>query len=116
MEIYIKYEGSFDDLAEIIRCQLNIASQNVSEYIHEQKRESMNYGGVYYIFEAIGCTFTLLNNSGEVEIPERSDFMYYLIVRCEVMPKHDKGIFFICECIEALLAKKGLVVVVDNLS
>ena len=45
-------------------------------------------GGEYYLFEIFGLSLTLLNNKGEVQIPERSDWPYYGFLRVEGAMDH----------------------------
>ena len=80
MEVYFRGETSLDALAQRLRELLNIPLQNKSPYQREQKRIGANMGGDYFLFEIFGLTLTLLNNSGEVEILERRDWPYYLLV------------------------------------
>ena len=79
MEIYIKTELSLDTLAETIRETLNLPERNRARHAEEQRRYGVNYGGEYYSFEALGIWLNLLKNAGEVEIPERTAFPYYLL-------------------------------------
>ena len=79
MEIYIKTELTLDTLADTIRETLNLPDRNRALHAENQKRYGINYGGEYYTFEALGIWLNLLRNTGEVNIPERADFPYYLL-------------------------------------
>ena len=79
MEIYIKTDLSLDALAEALRETLNLPEKNRAPHAQEQRRYGVNFGGEYYSFEALGIWLNLLKNAGEVEIPERSSFPYYLL-------------------------------------
>lgn len=79
-EVYLRGESNLDALAQRLRELLNIPAQNRSPHQREQKRIGANMGGDYFLFEIFGLTLTLLKNSGEIEIPERKDWPYYLLV------------------------------------
>ena len=80
MEVYLRGESSLEALAQRLRELLNIPLENKTSYQREQKRTGVNMGGEYFLFEIFGLTLTLLTNSGEVQIPERPDWPYYLLV------------------------------------
>jgi len=79
VEIYIKTDLTLDALAETLRETLNLPEKNRAAHAEDQKRYGVNYGGEYYSFEALGIWLNLLKNVGEVEIPERRAFPYYLL-------------------------------------
>ena len=81
LEVYLRGESSLDAMAQRLRDLLNIPPQN--KIVRDQKRESLNMGGDYYRFEVFGLTLELLSNSGEVQIPERADWPFYLLLRGE---------------------------------
>lgn len=83
MYVFFKDDLTFDTLAQRIREAMNIPERNRAAYHVHQKRESMNMGGEYYLFEVFGLTLKLLRNAGEVEITERLDWPYYLFVDME---------------------------------
>jgi len=69
-EIYFKTELSYPDLANHLRDILKIPYE---------ERESLNLGGgEYYLFKTKEWEFYLIRNEGEVEIPEREGWSYYL--------------------------------------
>lgn len=80
MEVYIKSKETLEFLASLLRSILNIPDTNFTEYQRDQKRDSLYYGGEYFLFEVLGLELKLVKNSGEAEIPERSDFSYYVII------------------------------------
>lgn len=79
--VFIRTSRDLDNLAEQLRTLLNVGSVNPTSYQRDQRRESMNMGGTYYLFEVIGLELLLLRNSGEALIEEREDFSFYLAVR-----------------------------------
>ena len=81
MYIYFRGESSLDSLAERLRELLNIPPQNKSSYCRDQKRYGVNRGGEYYLFETFGLELILINNKGEVEMPERADWPYYAVLQ-----------------------------------
>jgi len=80
MKIFIKSEESLGFLAGVLKKHLNIADSNITEYQRDQKRESLSYGGEYFLFEVFGIELKLVRNVGEAKITERADCGYYVIV------------------------------------
>jgi hypothetical protein len=83
METYIKTAKDLNEVARVLARAVNVAGKNPSSYQREQSRQSANFGGEYYLFEVFGVTLTLVRNRGEVEVPERKDWSYYVIVACD---------------------------------
>ena len=80
-EVYFATDMSLESFAGWLREVLNLPEINRSPYQVEQRRYGVNYGGDYYLFEALGFEFLLFRNQGEVEIPEYADYHLYLIVK-----------------------------------
>lgn len=80
MEIYLRTDLDLDQLAKKVSNILNIAPENRSSYQLEQRRESQNKGGTYYLFEVFGVELIVLQNNGEVQIPERRGWPYYIFL------------------------------------
>lgn len=78
--VFIRSDVSLDDVAAQLRLVLNLRSSNLKSFQREQRRDSVNMGGAYYLFEALGLELLLLANRGEVLIEERSDFAYFLAI------------------------------------
>jgi hypothetical protein len=76
MELYIKTSQDIDSLANqcdrlsILRHRISLPTRG------EQRRESTNRGGIYYLFEVLELALMLIRNHGEIEIPEREDYDY----------------------------------------
>lgn len=113
MEVYIQTDLSLDALATELREVLNLPAKNRSEHQRHQARHGVNLGGSYYLFEVLGCTFTLVANHGEVEIPEMTNFQYYLVVESGSDEGMDRAV---AAQISATLANAGLVSAVESLS
>jgi hypothetical protein len=79
-EVYFDTTLGIDEFAETLRRMLNLPHENRTEYQRDQRRESANYGSLYYLFEVLGFKLLLLQNLGETEIPERYDYSLYLII------------------------------------
>lgn len=79
--IFIKSDKTLDDEAIVLRDLLNIPEHNVTEGIKDQDRDSINHGGAYYLFEIMGLELNLLENKGEVGIPQKSDYKFYIYIR-----------------------------------
>jgi hypothetical protein len=60
MEAYIKTKLNLDEVAGLVRAAVNAAAENQTTYQREQRRQSVNYGGVYYLFEVFGLTLILV--------------------------------------------------------
>jgi hypothetical protein len=80
MGIFIRTDLDLDALAAKIREVFNLRDRNRSAYQLDQDREGLNYGGPYYLFEALGLELYLLRNEGEVEDPEHAECGFYLYV------------------------------------
>jgi hypothetical protein len=84
MEIFVRTELDLDELAQKFREILSIPNRNQTPHRIDQDRESTNWGGLYYLFEVFGLELTLVRNRGEVEIPEWSDYPYYIAMGSDV--------------------------------
>jgi hypothetical protein len=80
--VYLKFEGSLNDLALYLRSKLNIAENNLSGL--EQYRYGLNRGGEYYLFEFFGMELILIINKGEVLEENYEEYQYYLVIYTEV--------------------------------
>ncbi len=99
----------------MIAQSVNVASKNPSSHQQEQRRQSANFGGEYYLFEVFGVTLTLVRNQGEVEVPERTAWPYYVIVSAESAPT--EFLRGLAQHLACLLATHGdIVAEVDDLS
>lgn len=81
MELFIKSDLALDDFALRLREILNLPESNRTSYHVHQRRYGVNRGGEYYLFDVLGLELLLIRNQGEVEIPERAEYPYYLIVQ-----------------------------------
>jgi hypothetical protein len=115
LEVYLRGESSLDSLAERLRELLNIPRQNRTPYQREQKREGANMGGEYFLFEIFGLSLTLLNNTGEVQIPERQDWPYYVFLTVDAGVDHQIS-KAIAEYLAQIARRAGLEAEVDSLS
>lgn len=114
MEAYIKTELDLDGVAHVLRAAVNAASENQTSYQREQRRESANYDGLYYLIEVFGLTLTLVRNSGEAAIDERAEWPYYIIVSSNAALA-DGGRSMAEHLATLLRAQEGLEVTVDDL-
>ena len=112
MEVYFDTNDDLDAFAARLRCLLNLPSENRTEYQRNQKRESANLGGVYYLFEVLGFELLLLGNMGEAEIPEMSRYSLYLLIRGGSESENAA----LAERIKDVVAREGISVVTDSLS
>ena len=80
MEVYLSSENSIEAVAQKVRDLFDLATVNTTSYQQDQKRESVNYGGTYYLLESGDVLFTVVRNSGEAQIKERREYNYYIIV------------------------------------
>jgi hypothetical protein len=81
--VYLKYEGSLNELASHLKSILNIPDKNISQL--EQLREGLNVGGgEYYYFEFFGLEINLISNKGEVLEEEYHEYQYYLYTHTEL--------------------------------
>jgi len=79
--VFLRGIGDLDAAAERLRAILNIPKTNRRPMPRDQRRYSRNRGGGwYYLFGALGLYLSLVSNSGEVEIEERADWPFYVIV------------------------------------
>lgn len=81
LQVYLRGESTLDAMAQRLRDLLNIPPRN--KIVRDQKRESLNLGGVYYRFEVFGLTLELVGNAGEAQMDERADWPYYLLLAGE---------------------------------
>lgn len=96
IEVYVRTDLELDEFARSFRQVLNIPETN-GVSAAPQLRDGANFGGAYYLFEVLGIELILLVNSGEVAIPERGDYQFYVLVRSgdeeveTVVANHVKG-------------------------
>lgn len=114
MEIFIKSEDSLHELAKKIRQILNIGDTNVSSWIKEQYRDSINYGGEYYRFEVLGFELCLLSNKGEVEIEEQDEYPYFIVIEGAVKNIGNECSNKLALHISNTLSEKGIETLVDD--
>ncbi len=104
-EVYIRWPGDLDALAERLRHELNLPERNT------EKREGINWGGEYWVFVTLGFTLRIVHNRDDTLSEERSDYPFYLAIEginrdtCIALAAH----------LEACLRKAGLDVVADSL-
>jgi hypothetical protein len=113
MEVYIRAAMDLEGVATVFSRGVNVASVNRSSYQREQRRDSMNRGGRYFLFEVFGLEILLVQNLGEAHIPERSAWPFYLAVYGE-----GAGSDFLasaCDHVASILRKEGLEAEVDDL-
>ena len=111
-EVYFDTRLDIDAFATFLGRLLNLASENQSPHQREQRREGANYGGLYYLFEALGLELILLTNIEEVLIPEHFDYALYLIVQ----GGDESTNRVVAERIRELAEAKGVRARVDSLS
>lgn len=78
--IFIKFLQDIDALAEMIRELFNLPLTNGSPGQRDQRRDSMNYGGAYYLFEVLAMELRLVHNADAMVEPQFGDYPYYLIL------------------------------------
>lgn|GEM_PF-2584420 len=78
--IFIKFSQDIDTLAETIRELFNMPPVNRSPGRRDQRRDSMNYGGVYYLFEVLAMHLRLVHNADAMLESQFGDYPYYLIL------------------------------------
>ncbi|KAB2809453.1 hypothetical protein F9L07_20730 [Pimelobacter simplex] len=108
-EVYIRSQLEHGQVARILACLLGQADSKAAD---AYKRESSNLGGTYYRFEVIEVEFLLLRNAGDVEIPERGDFQFYLVIRSG----SERLDHALAVHVARILERDGLVAEVDSLS
>lgn len=75
MELYIKSVATLDEIGSIL------SSIVTKQGFIAQKRFGLNLGGgEYYLFEKDGDEVILCMNRGEVEVPEATNYQFYLWV------------------------------------
>jgi hypothetical protein len=111
-EVYFDTRLDIDGFVALLRSVLNLPAENRTEYQREQRRESINYGGVYYLFEVLGFKLLLLQNLGETEIPERYDHSLYLVINGGA----DAANAALAEHIKEVVVREGIPAVSDSLS
>jgi len=79
-EIFISSTLDIDGLAALVRDCLKLSDRNKSAYQSDQKRDSANKGGTYYLFESEPYTVELLRNTDDVSIAGRAEWPYYLLI------------------------------------
>ena len=115
-EVYIKTESSLDELALRLKEVLNLPKENQSNFSKDQRRSSTNKGGAYYLFEVLGFTLELIRNKGEVEIPERAEWNYYLLIYSDEVVSDETAVATLADHICAIIKKSGIEADVDSLS
>lgn len=115
MEVYLRTGLDIDEVASIIATAINVAPTNRSLHQRVQRRESLNRGGTYFLFETFGLELLLLQNLGEVQIPDRSEWNYYLLV-ASADAGNSKFLAGICMYLATILKKEGLEAEVDDLA
>lgn len=103
-ELYFRTQVSLDVLALHIAERLGVICQ---------RREGMNKGGIYYRYKAFGMTLELLSNTGEVEMPGRSDWQFYVMLYCEEYPMTKAALQCMGDHLRELLANPAVEVDVD---
>lgn len=83
MEVYIKSKISLDEVAQQLRSVLKLPNENQTSYQRDQKRNGLNMGGDYYLFENSDGVLRLVKNSGEMLVEERKDWNYYVLVESD---------------------------------
>ncbi len=112
MEIYIKTDLTLDGLAKRLREILNIPKRNRSPIPIEQERYSLNFGGHYCLFAVLGLDLIRVRNASEVEVPERAEWPYYVMLRIPDLQLADCMIRHLC----GVLREAGLEVDLDTLA
>jgi hypothetical protein len=107
-ELYFKTDKTIDELAEAISTILGAAAP--------QERVGDNRGGRYVQIEVFGLTLELLKNMGEVSIPERADWPYYLLIYSAVVPLDQSMLKTLADYAAMLIRHEGLACEVDSLS
>ncbi len=79
-EVYFLWEGGLDELAAFLVNLLNLPTTNTTPGYMPQRRNGVNYGGDYHVFEVLGLVLHLVNNAGETEIPEKNGHRFYLML------------------------------------
>lgn len=114
MEIYFDTDVGLDSLAATIARLINVGESNPSHYQSEQRRESQNRGGTYYLFEILGLELILLQNTADASIPERGDWPYYLLIDGKGLRKELADL--LCQHLADLLQREGIRAEVDELA
>ena len=79
-EVYFVTTLARDEFAQFFRQLLNLALTNASGHQVDQRRDSLNRGGLYFLFEVLGLELILMSNVGEAAIPERGEASVYVLV------------------------------------
>ena len=111
-EVYFDTRLDIDEFAGALRRLLNLPCENLTAHQRAQRRESANYGGIYYLFEVLGFELLLLRNLGETEIPERYDHSLYMIIS----GGSDTANGSLAEHIKEMAVREGIPAVRDSLS
>lgn len=106
--VFVKSDLSIDEIAASLREILNISPVNRSPGVVKQNRYGLNYGGHYYHFDILGLTLELIQNKGEVQIDERSDWDYYVLISGEEVMLDEKESNVLTNHITRICAKAGL--------
>jgi hypothetical protein len=114
MEVYLNTDLDLDSLAKVIARLINVRERNRTAHQAEQRRRSVNRGGIYYLFELIGLELLLLQNVDDVRIPERAGWRYYLLVSGHGVRRELAEP--LCHHLADLLRREGILAEVDDLA
>ena len=79
--VFVRFGGQLDDLANELRMLFNVPSTNRRRGAVDQRRNSMNRGGTYYLLETGGLNLIIMENQGEVEESEMKGWPFYIEIR-----------------------------------
>ena len=108
LELYVKTTGSLEECSELLASLIQIGNFH--------KRYGENRGGEYFEAESFGLKFELLTNSGEILIPERKDWPYYVLIYPTSGIIDKKTLQVMAEWLALLLKQKKVEAEVDCLS
>jgi len=103
--------STLDALAGQLRHFLALGEENAVPGSEDQRRDSANWGGAYWLFDVLGVKIRLVTNAGEMETPERAGYGYYVVVETP----SDTLSRELAEHVARILANSGMEVVVDQL-
>jgi len=108
LELYFKTDMTLDELSQNICAILNVGDC--------EKREGANRGGEYYDMMISGFNLEVLSNKGEVEISERSDWQYYMLVYSDGPSLSEGGLRGFCDHAAELFNSHNIEPEVDSLT
>lgn len=108
LELYFRTKLSLDELAQTICKSLCVGRC--------EQREGVNRGGMYFEMQVFGLTLELLSNQGEVEIPERAEWQYYMLVHSDEMQLDEEDLRGLCLRAASLIKREGVETEIDCLS